>query len=108
MLPVVEQSGIAPDHLFYRTGQGLTVSIGSHDAEQLRLAFVSRVAHCNVFNTPQGAGRPLPWAGQVLVFDERDVIAELESTTITAANKASRCKAPPSKNNLRVHWNRQS
>jgi 5-methylphenazine-1-carboxylate 1-monooxygenase len=25
MLPVVEQSGIAPDHLFYRTGQGLTV-----------------------------------------------------------------------------------
>jgi 5-methylphenazine-1-carboxylate 1-monooxygenase len=25
MLPVLEQSGIAPDHLFYRTGQGLTV-----------------------------------------------------------------------------------
>jgi 2-polyprenyl-6-methoxyphenol hydroxylase-like FAD-dependent oxidoreductase len=25
MLPALEQSGIAPDHLFYRTGQGLTV-----------------------------------------------------------------------------------
>jgi 2-polyprenyl-6-methoxyphenol hydroxylase-like FAD-dependent oxidoreductase len=25
MLPAIEQSGIAPDHLFYRTGQGLTV-----------------------------------------------------------------------------------
>lgn len=25
LLPVLEQSGIAPDHLFYRTGQGLTV-----------------------------------------------------------------------------------
>jgi 2-polyprenyl-6-methoxyphenol hydroxylase-like FAD-dependent oxidoreductase len=25
MLPVLEQSGIAPDHLFYRTGEGLTV-----------------------------------------------------------------------------------
>jgi 2-polyprenyl-6-methoxyphenol hydroxylase-like FAD-dependent oxidoreductase len=25
MLPVLEQCGIAPDHLFYRTGQGLTV-----------------------------------------------------------------------------------
>jgi len=25
LLPVLEQSGVAPDHLFYRTGQGLTV-----------------------------------------------------------------------------------
>ena len=25
LLPVLEQSGIAPDHLFYRTGQGLAV-----------------------------------------------------------------------------------
>jgi hypothetical protein len=26
-------------------------AIGSHDGEQLRLAFVRQVAHCNVFNT---------------------------------------------------------